>query len=491
MADMFTHEARLFKFQILTEVAQNVFHADLDEDKVQKNVRNLVSLGGERFRCCVYKEREVLRQRVRLAVGKPANEEYEYNPRQIIHVIDAACDGCSIKKIRVTDNCRRCMSKACLSACHFGAISIGPYRSQIDYAKCKECGACARACPYNAIVVTERPCFARCPVGAIKWDAAGIAYIDEEKCTNCGQCENACPFGAISDISWIVPVIEKLKTGAKMLAVVAPSIQGQFENTTLPQILKAVEKLGFEKCYEVAAGADAVAENEYLELKEHKEEGRPMTTSCCPGFVNMLRIHYPKLYRENKSTTVTPMEAIARKLKKDHPGYEVVFIGPCLAKKQECMNEDSVVDYVLTYEELAAMFSAKGVYPSHMEVTEEEYPSNYGRGFAAAGGVSAAVAQAAKEHGETGYTVYLANGADDCKKQLTLMAAGRFKFDILEGMCCPGGCIGGPACVSDMNTVKGRMTRENLKTDKKTIGDSLKIFNFDGVDMVVGDKKNG
>ena len=72
MADMFTHEARLFKFQILTEVAQNVFHADLDEDKVQKNVRNLVSLGGERFRCCVYKEREVLIDRY--IIGKTQNE---------------------------------------------------------------------------------------------------------------------------------------------------------------------------------------------------------------------------------------------------------------------------------------------------------------------------------------------------------------------------------------------------------------------------------
>ena len=274
--------------------------------------------------------------------------------------------------------------------------------------------------------------------------------------------------------------------GTPVYAVVAPSIQGQFENTTLPQVLKSVEMLGFTKCVEVAVGADAVAEFEYRELAEHKKSGKPMTTSCCPGFVNMLRIHFPKLYEENKSTTVTPMEAIARKIKNEHPDAGVVFIGPCLAKKQEAMEAYSVVDYVLTYEELAAMLISQGINPEDVKATEEEYPSVYGRNFAFSGGVAQAVAEAAKEHNDGPYTAFMANGAMECKKQLQIIQVGKFTFDILEGMCCPGGCIAGPACISDAVSVKGRMAKENMTTDKKTIQKSLEIFSFDGVDMEVG-----
>lgn len=486
MSNMFSHESRQFKFDILVNICRQAFDGELSEDKVQAYAKNLVSLDGPRYRCCVYKEREVLRQRVRLAMGKMAREEIEPNDRQIIHVIDAACDGCSIKKIRVTDNCRKCMAKSCLAACRFGAIHIGNSRSEIDYTKCKECGACARACPYSAIVVTERPCYAHCPVQAISWDENDIAVIDDKKCINCGQCEGACPFGAIEDVSWVVPVIQAIRMGTPVYAVVAPSIQGQFENTTLPQVLKSVEMLGFAKCLEVAIGADAVAEFEYQELAEHKKSGKPMTTSCCPGFVNMLRIHFPKLYSENKSTTVTPMEATARWIKKEHPDVGVVFIGPCLAKKQEAMEDYSVVDYVLTYEELAAMLISQGINPEEVEATEEEYPSVYARNFAFSSGVAQAVAEAAKEHEDGPYTAFMANGAMECKKQLQIMQAGKFTFDILEGMCCPGGCIAGPACISDAVSVKGRMAKENMSTDKKTIQKSLEIFQFDGVDMEVG-----
>ena len=335
--------------------------------------------------------------------------------------------------------------------------------------------------------MTERPCFAHCPVQAISWDSNNIAVIDEKKCINCGQCENACPFGAIEDVSWVVPVIKAIKMGTEVYAIVAPSIQGQFENATIPQVLKSVEMLGFKKCEEVAIGADAVAEFEYRELAEHKKSGAPMTTSCCPGFVNMLRIHFPKLYHENKSTTVTPMEALARRIKQNHPDAGVVFIGPCMAKKQEAMEDYSVVDYVLTYEELTAMLISKGINPEEIEATEAEYPSVYGRNFAFSGGVAQAVAQAAKEHNDGPYTAFMANGAMECKKQLQIMQAGKFTFDILEGMCCPGGCIAGPGTISDAVAVKGRMAKENMNTDKKTIQKSLEIFPFEGVDMEVGE----
>ena len=488
MANLFSNDSRQFKFDVLTEIAREAFQGEFKEETVQAKAKNLVSLSGPRFRCCVYKEREVLRQRVRLAMGRMASDTAEYNPRQIVQVIDAACDGCTIKKIRITDNCRKCMAKSCLAACHFGAISMGTDRSQIDYAKCKECGACARACPYNAIVITERPCYSHCPVSAISWDENNIAVIDEEKCINCGQCEIACPFGAIEDISWVSPVATALRMNVPTYAIVAPSIQGQFENATLPQIKKAMEMLGFSRVYEVAIGADAVAYHESQELIEHKKQGKPMTTSCCPAFVNMMKIHFPTQYQENKSSLVTPMMAIARKLKKEHPDHGVVFIGPCVAKKQEAMEEVSAVDYVLTFEELAAMFIAKRIDVTSVEAAEEDHPSNYGREFAQAGGVAKAVQQALKEEGVDGLTTYLADGGFECKKQLMLMKAGRFNYDILEGMNCMGGCIAGPSTIESPAQIKAHMLKENAANKGKTIQQSLSEYDFTDVDMHL-DKK--
>ena len=487
---MFSNDSRQFKFDVLREISKEAFADELDEQKIQAKARELVSLGSPRVRCCVYKEREVLRQRVRLALGEMADETKEYNPRQIVQVIDAACDGCTIRKIRVTDNCRKCMAKACMAACHFGAISMGSDRSEIDYTKCKECGACARACPYNAIVVTERPCYAHCPVQAISWDENNIAVIDEEKGIDCGECELACPFGACEDISWVVPVITALKMKSSVYAIVAPSIQGQFGSATMAQIKKSIEMLGFEKCWEVAIGADKVAEAEAKELREHMAEGKPMTTSCCTAFVNMQRIHFPEQYKENKSSTVTPMIALARKLKKDHPDTGVVFIGPCVAKKQEAMEQMTAVDYVLTFEELLAMLASQKIVPEEVEAgPDSDEGSNFGRGFAAVGGVARAVDQALKESGADPVTCVYADGAFECKKQLMLMKAGKFNANILEGMSCIGGCVGGPSAIEQMALVKGRMVKENKDNPNQSIIKSVEHYGFDGVDMSVPDKK--
>lgn len=489
MFSMLTSDASVFKFDVMVEVAREAFHGDLQEEKVNAMARELVQLGGQRYRCCVYKEREVLRQRVRLAMGKMANDAEIYKPKQIVQVIDAACDGCTIQKIQVTDNCRKCMKKSCLAACNFGAISMGAHRSEIDHDKCVACGACVRACPYNAIVQTDRPCYAACPVDAISWTDANLCFIHEEKCINCGACLMACPFGAISDMSWVAPIIKELNSHRESYAIVAPSIQGQFENCTLGQITRAIEALGFTRCVEVAGGADAVAHAEAEELLKHQGSGKPMTTSCCTGFVNMLKIHYPELYENNKSTTVTPMIATARRLKKEHPGCMVVFVGPCVAKKQEAMQEVSAVDYVLTFEEVMAMMIAKGVNVEEMEADTELTASNYGRNFATSGGVAAAVIQAAKELGFDGQiNTVVANGGKECKMQLNLIKFGKFKADILEGMACPGGCVAGPAVISQPAIVKGRMAKENIANKARTIADSLNVTSYSDVDMDVRHK---
>ena len=481
---LFSHDARLFKFDVLRYVS-NLAYAkeEITDDKLQTFYKQLVPNGKAHFRCCIYKEREVLRQRGRLVCGKMANDESKVNMRQVVQVIEAACDGCSIKKIHVTDNCRKCMEKACRNACKFGAMEIGPQKAEINYDRCVECGACAKACPFNAIVMTQRPCKASCPVDAISWNENDIAVIDDTKCINCGRCVAACPFGAIEDISWIVPVIQDIVSGKKVYAIVAPSIQGQFDNVILDQIKTGIKKLGFADVFEAALGADAVAKEEYEELKKHKEAGIPMTTSCCPAFVNMAKIHFPEVYEKNVSTMVSPMMARAAILKKAEPDCEIVFIGPCLAKKQEAMEEHTNVDYVLTFEELAAMFISRHIYLKDYTTDDTTWEASvHGRNFAQGGGVSKAVVEAAKEAGEEGITSYYADGAMECKKQLLLMKVGRFNFDILEGMCCDGGCINGPCGISDAADVRKRMNQENINK-KETINEVLDKVNFENRDL--------
>ena len=106
----------------------------------------------------------------------------------MVQVIEAACADCPLSHYIVTDNCRKCMAKACQQACKFGAVSMGRDRAYIDPDKCKECGQCAKACPYNAIADLIRPCKKICPVGAITMDENGICEIDDSKCIKCGQC---------------------------------------------------------------------------------------------------------------------------------------------------------------------------------------------------------------------------------------------------------------------------------------------------------------
>lgn len=482
---LFTHEARQFKFDVLREVAKRGFEGRITEGIADELAVTLIPTNHAEFRCCVYKEREVIRERTRLATGKKPNviRKENISPRQIVHVMEAACDGCSIHKITVTDNCRKCMMKACMASCKFDAMHIGQDRAYIDYNKCKSCGACVKACPYNAIVQSERPCIRSCPVNAVLMDENNLAMIDETKCINCGSCQAGCPFGAIEDISMMTQVINEINAGNQIYAIVAPSIQGQMDTATLAQIKTAIRRTGFVDIYEAALGADAVADFEKNEILKHKAEGIKITTSCCPAFVSMARIHFPTVYEKNVSTVVSPMEATARWIKKKHPDAKVCFIGPCVAKKQEAMNDWSVVDYVLTFEEITAMILAKGINPVEMEADERDIASGHARAFAIGGGVSKAVLQACKEDGNEPVTAKYADGAAECKMNLLLMKLGKLNEDVLEGMSCIGGCVNGPATVESATIVKARMAKENASIKEKTIKSTLEAYDFSDINL--------
>ena len=431
------------KHAVLLEVAKAAFAGNLDE--IRDDIPfTLIPGPTPQFRCCIYKEREIIRQRVRLAEGKAPSANDDGN---IIQVISSACEDCPISSYTVTENCQNCLGKACINACKFGAIEAGRLRSHIDPQKCKECGRCAQACPYNAIAHLKRPCKFSCPVNAITYNEYGISVIDESKCIRCGKCIHSCPFGAIGSKTYIVDVIDAIKSENKhVYAMVAPAAEGQFgANITMNSWKKAMQAVGFNGFVEVALGGDMTAAYEADEWLEAYEAGEKKVTSCCPGFVNMVRKHYPEL-ADKISTTVSPMCAVSRMIKAKDPDAVTVFIGPCVAKKSEVHDQkiEGNADYVLTFSEIRAIMKAKGV---QLEADDTSYQegSVFGKRFANSGGVTAAVIESMKEKGEdVDCKVCKANGAAECKKALLLMKAGKLPENFIEGMACEGGCVCGP-----------------------------------------------
>ncbi|MBP3655852.1 MAG: 4Fe-4S dicluster domain-containing protein [Clostridia bacterium] len=482
-----------FKHSTLVAVAKYCYEGTLEAHKDQIPLEIIPHGSQATYRCCVYREREILRNRVDCACGSVTafDGKQTYHLDEPISIIYSACEGCPLQRYTVTSNCQHCMAQKCMEACRFDAIVMTHQGAVINPEKCRECGMCAQACPYNAISDARRPCVRSCPVDAISVDKKNRrASIDYNKCISCGSCTVACPFSAISDISMITDVIDDIREGKEVFACFAPSIEGQFGGVTVGEMIRALTMLGFTDALEVALGADATAYHEAQEAKEVAREGGHMTTSCCPAFYNLVMKHFPQL-KDKVSHTVSPMVAMARFVKQRHPGAKVAFIGPCIAKKSEVKRykEAELVgaDYVITYEELRAMFEAKGVDPEAVAAASVQQGSVYGKNFAVSGGVAAAVQQVlVEEQFDLPVSCLKCSGAAECKKALAMLRAGRINETIIEGMACEGGCVNGPGKVTDMRHSLG-MRKQLLKdADDRSILENLEASGFTGVDMKDG-----
>jgi ferredoxin hydrogenase large subunit len=480
MANSFD-QLNFFKKEVLKEVAERCYGDGIKKEDVNDIALKIIPYQRPKFRCCVYKEREIIRERTYLAMGYTP-EGQEQRPGQFVYVLEAACDDCQIHKVRITDNCRKCLFKACVNACHFGAIREGDSKMHIMYDKCKACTMCAKACPYGSILVSDRPCHRSCPTGALKYEEDQIAIIDEKDCINCGQCSGACPFGAISEISFIRPVIEEMKKGKKVIAMVAPAIVGQYGNVTLKQVYDALEAIGFSAVEEVAFAADMTTQHEAEEAVEAKKEGRHITTSCCPAFVSYIQKTFPKVYQDNTSDVLSPM-AIAGRVARVKYGKDAVtvFVGPCVAKKAERLLAKNIgnIDYVLTFEEITAMMAAKGVEVSKMEGKAEVDPGSYsGRNFCVNGGVAKSLNNYLAEKGsEERLTLKAADGVKNVVAFVKELAKGQQKEDVLEGMMCEGGCMGGiDSMATNLFLARSHAEKENAAVKSVKIADAVKKY---------------
>jgi len=378
-------------------------------------------------------------------------EEKYYEP-PLINIIKFACNACPEKRVIVTEGCMGCLEHPCREVCPKGAISMVDGKSVIDQDKCIKCGRCIDACPYDAIIKQERPCSKACGMNAIHSDEMGRAEIDQEKCVSCGMCLVSCPFSAIVDKGQIYQTIMALKSETPVYAILAPAIAGQFGPQLTPDKLRpAFQALGFTDIREVAVGADLCTIEEAMDFMEEVPEKRPfMGTSCCPSWSVMAKKLYPE-YAECISMALTPMVLTARLIKEKHPECKIVFVGPCASKKLEASRRHvrSYVDFVLTFEEVSGMFEAKGVDFASLPAGEPlGQASADGRGFAAGGGVAAAVVKAIKRMDpDREVKVQSAAGLAECKKMMALAKAGKYDGYLLEGMACPGGCIAGAGTI--------------------------------------------
>lgn len=483
------------KCNILKEVIKLFKEGKLEKNEIEKFSNNFVENQEEHFRCCIYKEKAIADQKVRLGLGcSPAEDEFElknimeYN--QVVHVIRAACDSCPINRFTVTEACRGCVEHKCMEVCPVNAIVRVNSRAYINQDLCRECGLCKTVCPYNAISEVLRPCKVSCPTDALSIDQKERkALINEDACINCGACITACPFGAISDKSCVVAILDKLMNGGdkKIYAVLAPAVGGQISGgTTLGKLKNALKLVGFYDVVEASLGADIVVSTEAEEFAERMASGDEfMTTSCCPAFVNYIKKEFPQL-EKNISSTVSPMIATAKLIKKLDENATVVFIGPCVAKKNEIKNESllGITDYVMTFEELTALLNAFDIDPRTCTHEDIEDGSIYARNFAFGGGVSDAVVKYAKE---TRLSVEVkpvkALGSSEIKKALKLAQLGKLNGNFIEGMMCEHGCIGGPASVCGLKNAKLNLKKVNQESKIKNITDNLKTSRAEGISM--------
>ena len=435
------------------------------------------------YRCCVYKERAIIKNRVIAGLGfsieeddetaslakyaKKANERTDIDSKHLT-VLQSACKGCNSNKIYVTDLCQGCVARPCMSSCKFGAISIVNGRSVIDETKCKKCQMCVKACPYNAIVKVSVPCEDACPVGAIKKDETGFASIDFDKCISCGKCISACPFGAVHERSQIIDILKAIKDGKKVIAMIAPAIAGQFPGN-IYQLKSAIKKAGFTDVYEVAQGADITANIETKEFLERMEEGHNfMTTSCCAGYNQLIKKHLPEI-KPYVSTTGTPTYYISEIIKKEIPDAVTVFVSPCVAKRSEGF-ENPNVDFVMNFEELGALFVAKQIQITDCE--EEEYvveSSKHARNFGFTGGVAESVKASLRDDSIINPCVINGLNKETIRQLKRFATTGQCDggCNMVEVMCCEGGCIGGNATVNSQKMAKKQI--DTLANNSKDI----------------------
>lgn len=304
-------------------------------------------------------------------------------------------------------------------------------------------------------------CVRKCPVKAIRFSGSQ-AHIIGNECILCGNCVVQCPQNAkeITDSTETVRVL--LQAGAPVVASLAPSFVAAFEGIGFEGMRQALKALGFADAEETALGATMV-KTEYERML--REDDRDVLISSCCHSINLLIQKYYPACLQYLADVVSPMQAHCQDIKQRMPDAKTVFIGPCVAKKDEAEYYEGIVDAVLTFEELRKMLAESNITLTPCEDTED---GGRARIFPTAGGILKTMAQDAP-----GYTYIAIDGVENCMAALEDIQNGKVHKCFIEMSACVGSCIGGPVMdksskspMHDLLTVVGFATEEDFAVDQ-------------------------
>ena len=275
-------------------------------------------------------------------------------------------------------------------------------------------------------------CIRHCPVKSIRF-SGNQAHIIGNECILCGHCFVVCPQNAKEIVDGTEKARVLLQSGDPVVVSLAPSFIANYEGVGIESMRRALKKLGFFDVEETAIGA-TIVKNEYERML--KEEDRDIIiTSCCHSVNLLIQKYYPASL-EYLADVMSPMQAHCADIKKRMPGAKTVFIGPCVAKKDEAEHYEGLVDAVLTFEELTNWLKAEGI---ALEKEMDDTPESRARFFPTTGGILKTMAQNAP-----GYTYLALDGVENCIAALKDIESGRIHKCFIEMSACVGSCIGGP-----------------------------------------------
>ncbi len=289
---------------------------------------------------------------------------------------------------------------------------------KLKKSNCKNCYKCIRCCPVKSIRFT-----------------GGQAIIVGNECILCGQCFVSCPQNAKEITNSVEAVKVLLMSEEPVIASVAPSFIANYNGAGINAIESALKKLGMHSAEETAIGA-TIVKNEYQNIID-KDKGDVLITSSCHSINLLVQKYYPKLLR-HLANIVSPMQAHALNIKKRYPNAKVVFIGPCVAKKDEANHYEGIVDAALTFEELTQWMAEENI-TIDLNEPKESIEKSRARFFPTTGGIIKSI----KNKNEN-YTYIAVDGVDNCMKALDEIEQGKISKCFVEMSACVGSCIGGP-----------------------------------------------
>ncbi len=299
-------------------------------------------------------------------------------------------------------------------------------------------------------------CIRHCPVKAIRF-SGNQAHIIGNECILCGQCFVVCPQNAKQIVDETEKVKVFLQDSEPVIVSLAPSFIANYEGVGINAMRKALKKLGFYDVEETAIGA-TIVKTEY-ERMLREEDRDVIITSCCHSINLLIQKHYPQAL-EYLADVVSPMQAHCKDIKNRYPNAKTVFIGPCVAKKDEAEHYEGIVDAMLTFEELTEWFKAEKI---ELEQELDNDPCSRARFFPTTGGVLKTMTQDVP-----GYTYLALDGVENCISALKDIINGKVHKCFIEMSACVGSCVGGPVMEKYHNTsnVKDYIAVSNYAGEK-------------------------